>query len=146
MSKPSILIIDDNPMSQRVLQLVSERYNIDTTCVSSCDEALQALEKSDSYTAVLLDWKVHDQDGLECTRRIREREKQTKTHIPIIAVTANAMVGDREKCFEAGMDDYLSKPFQMEDFARIVRRWLPPKRGGNVIPWPRPQRPNAQSW
>ncbi|HEX4950334.1 MAG TPA: response regulator, partial [Blastocatellia bacterium] len=63
-----------------------------------------------SFDAILMDMMMPEMDGLEATMRIREREKATGQHVPIIAITANVMVGDREKCLAAGMDEYISKP------------------------------------
>ncbi len=64
-------------------------------------------------------------DGFEATRQVREHEKKNNlTHIPIIALTANAMKGDKERCIEAGMDDYLSKPVRQKNFAEMIRKWL----------------------
>jgi CheY-like chemotaxis protein len=88
-----------------------------------------------------MDWKMPDMDGIKCTSIIREQERGTGAHVPIIAVTARALEGDSEKCLQAGMDDYLSKPFSSEDFRRILLKWtydparpnlmiLPPRASG----------------
>jgi CheY-like chemotaxis protein len=70
-----------------------------------------------------MDWKLPMMNGLDTARAIRASESVSGRHTPIIAVTANAMVGDREKCLAAGMDDYLSKPFTANQFKRMLLRW-----------------------
>jgi CheY-like chemotaxis protein len=73
-----------------------------------------------------MDWRMPDMDGLECTRQIRERERRTGGHVPIIAMTANVMDEDRQACLDVGMDDYMSKPFDTSQFRTMLGRWLPP--------------------
>ncbi|MDE3032987.1 MAG: response regulator, partial [Acidobacteriota bacterium] len=77
-----------------------------------------------SYDLVLMDCQMPEMDGFEASRRIRDRERGSR-RIPIVAMTANAMVGDRERCLESGMDDYIPKPVRMEDLRRALGRWLP---------------------
>ena len=89
-------------------------------------EAVRALGKI-SYDLVLMDVQMPEMDGLEATRRIRSSASPIlKRDVPIIAMTASAMKGDREKCFEAGMDDYISKPVQARELAEVISRWLSP--------------------
>jgi CheY-like chemotaxis protein len=68
-----------------------------------------------------------EMDGYEATRVIRERERTANLHTPIIALTANAMTQDRDRCLDAGMDDYITKPYSAADFARTLQRWCPPQ-------------------
>jgi CheY-like chemotaxis protein len=94
-------------------------------------EALQALERT-TYPLVLMDCHMPEMDGFDATCRIREREyAQTvsgtaKTPVRIIAVTADAMQGDREKCLAAGMDDYVTKPVRLDDLKKVLEKHLPP--------------------
>nr|WP_255459036.1 MULTISPECIES: ATP-binding protein [unclassified Herbaspirillum] len=106
-----VLLVEDNLLNQKVAvhQLHQLGYAVDVAMNGR--EALNALE-SNHYAAVLMDCQMPVMDGLETTRLIRLKEQDGGGHIPIIAMTANAMAGDRERCLSAGMDDYLSKPIQ----------------------------------
>ena len=100
--------------------------------------ALEALEHA-TYDAVLMDCQMPDMDGFETTRAIREREMaRGQAPLPIIAMTAHAIRGDREHCLTAGMSDYLSKPFTQEQLCAVLRRWLPPHADLSTL---RPQVP-----
>jgi two-component system, sensor histidine kinase and response regulator len=80
--------------------------------------------KSNQYSAILMDVQMPDMDGLEATQQIREWEQSQGTHMPIIAMTAHAMQGDRERCLEAGMDDYVTKPLQPRVLFSALNRWI----------------------
>ena len=88
--------------------------------VANGREAIDALGGS-SYSLVFMDCQMPEMDGFEACREIRKLEGGS--HIPIIAITANAMKGDRERCLAAGMDDYVSKPFKQEDLRVVIERW-----------------------
>jgi two-component system sensor histidine kinase/response regulator len=121
---PLLLVVEDDRTQQKVIQTLAEKFGYTVVLVSTGEEALTALRTCDScFDAILMDWKMPDMDGIECTSRIRKLEEGTGTHVPIIAVTARALDGDSEKCLKAGMDDYLSKPFSSEDFRRILLKW-----------------------
>jgi two-component system, sensor histidine kinase and response regulator len=86
--------------------------------------ALEALARQ-PFDLVLMDVQMPEMDGLEATVLIRESEKETGKHVPIIAMTANAMVGDRERCLAAGMDGYVSKPIQIKELFEVIERTIP---------------------
>jgi len=84
-------------------------------------DALAALNTANPFDLVLMDGQMPKMDGLTATRAIRQREQSSGNHIPIIAMTANAMQGDREKCLEAGMDDYIAKPIRVDELLHIIK-------------------------
>jgi len=87
-------------------------------------EALAALEKN-TFDLVLMDVQMPEMDGFEATMAIREKEKASGHHLPIIAMTAHAMAGDRERCLNAGMDDYISKPIRPQELADLLKHYSP---------------------
>jgi len=104
-----ILVAEDTPFNQTYFQRLLNRWGHDATVVDTGKKALTALEKND-FDLILMDIQMPVMDGYEATAAIRERERKTGGHIPIIALTAHAMRGDREECLKAGMDEYVSKP------------------------------------
>lgn len=118
-----ILLAEDNLINQRLVmhQLNQLGYNVDI--VANGQEALDALDRY-PYALVLMDCQMPVLDGLTATRLIRNREHTSGHHVPIIAMTANAMTGDRERCLEAGMDDYLSKPIWREQLEHMMARHI----------------------
>jgi CheY-like chemotaxis protein/signal transduction histidine kinase len=122
-SESNILLVEDNFSNQQIilLYLKNEVRKIDVAFNGK--EALDKFGKA-KYDLILMDIQMPIMDGFKATRKIREIEKSTNTHTPIIAVTANAFPEDKEKCFAAGMDDYISKPFQPEDLIRKIKKHL----------------------
>jgi CheY-like chemotaxis protein len=118
-----VLLAEDNPVNQKVALIMLQKLGISVDVAATGVEALDALIGV-SYDLVLMDCQMPEMDGYEATRRIRERERG-KRRIPVVAMTANAMVGDREKCLEAGMDDHLPKPVRKEALLLALARWLP---------------------
>ena len=104
--------------------------------MDAVETGVQALEKSGEhpYNALLMDVQMPEMDGLEATRLIRERELETGQHIPIIAMTAHAMQGDRERCLDAGMDDYVTKPLEPKVLFNALDRWFAPHTPGAKPP------------
>ncbi len=115
-----VLIAEDNLVNQRVAIFMLEKQGHLVRGAMDGEEALSALDKG-IFDLVLMDVQMPRLDGLKATRLIRERERTTGRHLPIIAMTANAMKGDREKCIEAGMDDYVSKPLNAKQLAETIR-------------------------
>jgi CheY-like chemotaxis protein len=118
-----ILVAEDNHVNQRVVLLSLAQLGLRADAVASGREALRALALA-PYDLILMDCQMPDMDGYEATRQIRAGESPG-VHMPIVALTARAMQGDREKCLAAGMDDYVAKPVRPEDLAAAIRRWLP---------------------
>jgi CheY-like chemotaxis protein len=120
-----VLLVEDNPVNQELAQHMLEFLGCRTTTASDGRRAVEALVR-DSFDAVLMDCEMPEMDGFEATAAIRLREVATgKPRLPIIALTAGAVEDDRDKCLAAGMDDYLSKPFSIEQLEALLRRWLP---------------------
>ena len=119
-----ILLAEDNPVNQMVAREMLTMLKCQVDLVNNGQEALQAVCDK-SYDLVLMDCQMPILDGYEATRRIRQWEaaQASAPHIPIVALTANAMAEDRAKCLAAGMDDYLSKPFLAKDLEAILERW-----------------------
>jgi signal transduction histidine kinase/ActR/RegA family two-component response regulator len=123
LSAPLVLVADDSPVNQIVAARALERCGCVAQLVDSGRGALQALA-SQRYDAVLMDCQMPDMDGYEATAELRRRELGAR-HTPVIAITAHAMEGDRERCLEAGMDDYVSKPMRHADLVEALLRWIP---------------------
>lgn len=119
-----ILLAEDDEINQRLAQRVLEMQGYTVTTANNGQKALDALElEADAYDIVLMDVQMPIMDGLTATHEIRSSEKG-QTHIPIIAMTANAMEGDKEKCLEAGMDSYITKPVNPQELLEAVEKTL----------------------
>ncbi|HTS16306.1 MAG TPA: response regulator [Verrucomicrobiae bacterium] len=119
-----ILLAEDNPVNQRLVIKLMEKRGHKWVAVNNGVEALDALER-ETFDAVLMDVQMPEMGGFEATARIRDREKSTGQHIPVIAMTAHALKGDRERCLEAGMDDYVTKPIQATALFEAIDRLAP---------------------
>ena len=115
------MLAEDNPINQTVTSRMLLRLGYQVETVPNGVEAVRAALDG-CYSAVLMDCQMPDMDGFEATHHIRERETGMR-RIPIIALTANALEGDRRRCLDAGMDDYLSKPFDLHQLDRVLTRW-----------------------
>ena len=129
-----VLVVEDNTMNQIVAVRLLQNLGYKCDVAANGVEAIQAL-LSLPYDIVLMDCQMPELDGFQATLRIRELEKtgELQTHIPIIGLTANAMQEDRERCARAGMDDYVTKPVNVEQFARVLSRWAK-KTDTNIKP------------
>jgi CheY-like chemotaxis protein len=121
--KIRLLLAEDNVLNQKVALGVLRKIGYQADVAFNGQEVLAALEKA-PYDLILMDVQMPEIDGFEATRVIRQKEKMTGQHTPIIAITAHAMTGDRELCLEQGMDDYVSKPIQSKDLSAAIKRQL----------------------
>ncbi len=119
-----VLLVEDNKVNQKVAARLLEKLNC---CVDVADDGEKALSAvaANTYDLILMDIQMPGMDGYQATRAIRNAEAGGGQRVPIIALTANAMTGDRELCLAAGMDDYLAKPIVSGDLAAAIERWLP---------------------
>jgi CheY-like chemotaxis protein len=121
--RPRVLIAEDNELNQKLAVKMLEKMGYDADVADNGREAVEALARS-SYDAILMDCQMPEMDGLEAAQKIREMERERGAHTPIIALTAYAMKGDRERCLAAGMDDYLAKPVKSKDLKAALERWV----------------------
>ena len=117
-----ILVVDDDVRNLFALTTAFERFNINTVTAESGQEAMNILGENKDIDMVLMDIMMPEMDGYETTQKIRREHKNTS--LPIIAVTAKAMKGDREKCIEAGASDYITKPVKIDQLMSLMRVWL----------------------
>ena len=121
-----ILLAEDNAVNQKVALAMLKKLGYSADVVANGQQAIDAL-RSQSYNLVLMDCEMPDMDGFEATRQIRRGAAGAQAALtPILAVTANAIQGDRDRCVEAGMSDYLTKPIQMTTLTSMLNRWLAP--------------------
>ena len=129
----NLLLVEDNFTNQMVARALLEKYGCGVTIAVNGHDALKSLQQQ-SFDLILMDCQMPEMDGYEATRKIRLSETQHRT--PIIALTANAMIGDDQKCLAAGMDDYLTKPLRRPELEAMLVKWLPKKtdHGQSSIP------------
>jgi CheY-like chemotaxis protein len=120
--KPLVLVVDDDYSHRKLLELLANRLNITVYLSPSCEEALKALDLF-AFDLILMDCRMPAVDGFGCTQKIRTLGIAGKA-VPIIAITACTAEADRQKCFNAGMDDYLAKPFTLEQLHQKLSFWL----------------------
>jgi two-component system sensor histidine kinase/response regulator len=120
-----ILLADDNAVNQKVAARLLEKLGHSVEVTSNGAEALAAFTRG-TFDLILMDMQMPVMDGYDATQAIRAAEQGTQRHIPIVALTAHAMKGDREICLQAGMDDYLGKPIRPQELASVLERWGKP--------------------
>ncbi len=121
---------EDNAINQRVGKLILQRAGIIIDLASDGSEAVSK-HQAEPYDIILMDCQMPTMDGFEASRQIRLIDGKQPT---IIAVTANALLGERERCLQAGMNDYLSKPFQAEQLVGVVKKWIAAREEGSGPP------------
>jgi CheY-like chemotaxis protein len=125
----SLLLVEDNQVNRMVL--LRQLHKLGFQIVDEAGNGIEALEAASAkpYDLIFMDCQMPQMDGYEASRCVRELEAEHKAphagRIPIIAVTAHALQGDREACLEAGMDEYVAKPVRLDDLRRVLNRWLP---------------------
>jgi signal transduction histidine kinase/DNA-binding response OmpR family regulator len=128
-ARQNVLVVEDHPVNQKVALMLLRKLGFSAGVVGNGREALAALRRK-TYDLVLMDMQMPEMDGLEATRRIRAAQEAGEAGFPpalrIIAMTANAMSGDREACLNAGMDDYIAKPVQIDELRSLLDRYLAP--------------------
>jgi CheY-like chemotaxis protein len=117
-----VLVVDDDVRNLFALTTVFERFNINVITAESGKEAIQTLNENPKIEMVLMDIMMPEMDGYETTQKIRREHKNST--LPIIAVTAKAMKGDRQKCIEAGASDYITKPVKIDQLLSLMRLWF----------------------
>jgi CheY-like chemotaxis protein len=123
-----ILVAEDNRVNQTLIVRLLEKEGHKLVLAANGREALAALDR-EPFDLVLMDIQMPEMDGLEATAIIRQREQGSGTHLPIIALTAHAMKGDRERCLEAGMDEHVSKPVRQQELFQAIDAVIPAGSG-----------------
>ena len=121
--KERILVVEDNIINQKVAAGILKKFGFESTVVNNGQEAVDILQQED-FDLVFMDCNMPVLDGFEATETVRRNEAD-KGHTTIIAMTANAMQGDRERCMDVGMDDYVTKPIKKDALGELLQRWLP---------------------
>lgn len=119
--KLNVLLAEDNPVNQQTATIMLQKLGHEVTVANNGVEALEQATLGD-YDLVFMDIQMPEMDGLTATRKVREKEAETGKHVPIVAMTAHTMKGDQERCLEAGMDDYISKPIRRKEVAKVIAR------------------------
>jgi two-component system sensor histidine kinase/response regulator len=137
-----ILLAEDNRVNQTVATRILQKMGHSLVVANNGNEALSLLA-SQAFDLILMDVQMPEMDGLTATQKIREGEKRTPSHLPIIAMTAHAMKGDRERCLEAGMDGYVSKPIDKRELERAIASAVPGSDVTGVGPSMTPEEEDA---
>jgi two-component system, sensor histidine kinase and response regulator len=125
-----ILVAEDHDVNRLLIERLLSRRGHRTIAAVTGAEAIALIDR-EPVELVFMDCQMPEVDGYEATRRIREREQRGNGRLPIVAMTAHAMAGDRERCIAAGMDDYLAKPLRPDEVDAVLARWLAPAGNGD---------------
>jgi CheY-like chemotaxis protein len=120
---PQILLVEDNLVNQKVALQQLKKFGYTAQIANDGQEAVEMVRKH-AYSLILMDCQMPRMDGFEATGVIRQLEAESGRHTPIVAMTANAMEGERELCLRAGMDDYVPKPVRLEQLREVLGRWI----------------------
>lgn len=116
-----LLLVEDNPINRQVIAKMLEPTHIQLTMANDGIDALKVL-KGNTFDLILMDCQMPNMDGYECTQTIRANEVNTKVHVPIIAITANAYEDDKQRCLNVGMDDFVSKPVNTQSLYSVITK------------------------
>ena len=120
-----ILLVEDNMLNQKVVTFNLRKQNYDVVTADCGSAAIKAYEEN-KFDLVLMDIMLPEMDGFEITAEIRKREKEAgENSVPIIALTANTLDNDRDKCIQSGMDEYLAKPFTADELITVIKQFIP---------------------
>jgi PAS domain S-box-containing protein len=133
-----VLVAEDNAVNQKLVARLLEKRGHIVKIVENGREVLESLEQ-ETYDLILMDVQMPEMDGFEASSELRQREKQTGRHTPVIALTAHAMKGDRERCLEAGMDGYLSKPIRAPELDELLEKYIADRSAGRQAREPEKQ-------
>jgi len=133
-SRGRVLIVEDNPINQRVAVILANKLGFVADVANDGSEALNMV-RDQHYTLILMDCQMPVMDGFEATKAIRALDTPV-AQVPIIALTANVMEGQRDKCLAAGMNDYLPKPINKDVLSKAVDKWIPPANTNDAEPAP----------
>lgn len=122
------LVVEDMRINQLLMMKILERLGCQVDSSVNGKDAVAMAQHAD-YDIIFMDCQMPVMDGFEATHKIREEEGRHHRHTPIVALTADAMIGDREKCLKEGMDDYLNKPFTPEQIVQLLQKWCAPHEG-----------------
>jgi two-component system sensor histidine kinase/response regulator len=132
-------VVEDNPVNQLVATGLLESLGCTVDVAGDGVEAVERLTRPHEYAAVLMDCRMPRLDGFDATRQVRNSEPVGR-RVPIIAMTASVLEGERERCLAAGMDDYLTKPVDAAELERVVRQWVQPAAVRPTVAMPAPER------
>jgi CheY-like chemotaxis protein len=129
MDEKRVLVVEDDKSNQIVFSTLLKNMGLDFDLAETGRQAIEAVRQR-TYAIILMDIRMPELDGLEATKTIRSLGSVNGKQIPIVAVTAQAMDGDKERCIWAGMSDYISKPFTREELEKTIFRWIGPVNQG----------------